>query len=426
MDSEVHTDSEDKVSALKNIGEPAESDLLVSCFRRNSNFLSKRKGKGSDKGDNDEARIVGEDEDHDLRKPNVPMETDKIHTASNVKSPTGSTKKRKRRSIAGLAKSTSKEGRSHAADLIDCRIKVWWPMDKEFYEGVVKSYDPKARKHVVLYDDGDVEVLRLARERWELVENVAKPAKKLNSSKTPPSKGVSADQKNKFLNGSQQNKKPIKSSSSKVRGKRTPRKNLKHVEKAGLESNTATEFCEVESRGSSDVSNPEPNAMSKVEDMNSGDSEEKLNERSEKGLTGGEESDKEEKSVSEGKQVEDKEKRPSDTEESEKEEKPYSEGRPVEDKEGICQDAQESPEKKESYSEEREPEESKRDSPSGEEANKEEQSDSEETQAENLESNPTDMDKSSKKTSDPSNTEDAKNSDDEPLSMWKRRVGKPV
>lgn len=67
MDSEVHTDSEDKVSALKNIGEPAESDLLVSCFRRNSNFLSKRKGKGSDKGDNDEARIVGEDKDHDLR-----------------------------------------------------------------------------------------------------------------------------------------------------------------------------------------------------------------------------------------------------------------------------------------------------------------------------------------------------------------------
>ena len=47
-----------------------------------------------------------------------------------------------------------------------------------------------------------------------------------------------------------------RSSSSKVRGKRTPRKNLKHVEKAGLESKAATEFCEVESRGSSDVSNP--------------------------------------------------------------------------------------------------------------------------------------------------------------------------
>lgn len=66
MDSEVHTDSEDKVSALKNAGEPAESDLLASCFKKNSNFLSKRKGKGSDKGDNDEAHIVGEDEDQDF------------------------------------------------------------------------------------------------------------------------------------------------------------------------------------------------------------------------------------------------------------------------------------------------------------------------------------------------------------------------
>lgn len=60
IDSEVHTDSDDKV------GEPAESDLLVSCFRKNSNILSKRKGKGSDKGDYDETHIVGEDEDHDL------------------------------------------------------------------------------------------------------------------------------------------------------------------------------------------------------------------------------------------------------------------------------------------------------------------------------------------------------------------------
>lgn len=39
-----------------------------------------------------------------MQEPNMGMETDKIHTASNVKSPTGSTKKRKRRSIAGLAK----------------------------------------------------------------------------------------------------------------------------------------------------------------------------------------------------------------------------------------------------------------------------------------------------------------------------------
>ena len=32
-------------------------------------------------------------------------------------------------------------------------------MDKQFYEGRVKSYDPIKRKHVVLYDDGGVEVI---------------------------------------------------------------------------------------------------------------------------------------------------------------------------------------------------------------------------------------------------------------------------
>ncbi|THG13892.1 hypothetical protein TEA_029119 [Camellia sinensis var. sinensis] len=45
-----------------------------------------------------------------------------------------------------------------------------------FY-GVVKSYDSEHKKYVVLYDDGDVEVLRLDKERWELVDNGHKPTK---------------------------------------------------------------------------------------------------------------------------------------------------------------------------------------------------------------------------------------------------------
>ncbi len=39
-----------------------------------------------------------------LQKSNVLTETDKINISSNVKSPLGSSRKRKRRSIAGLAK----------------------------------------------------------------------------------------------------------------------------------------------------------------------------------------------------------------------------------------------------------------------------------------------------------------------------------
>ncbi|XVE89477.1 hypothetical protein DITRI_Ditri19aG0204300 [Diplodiscus trichospermus] len=45
------------------------------------------------------------------------------------------------------------------------------------YEGTVKSSDPIKRKHVILYDDGDVEVLSLERERWELIDQGCKSGK---------------------------------------------------------------------------------------------------------------------------------------------------------------------------------------------------------------------------------------------------------
>ncbi|KAG5021436.1 hypothetical protein JHK85_017778 [Glycine max] len=55
------------------------------------------------------------------------------------------------------------------SSLVCRRIKVWWPKDKMFYEGVIDSYDPIKGKHKILYADGDVEVLNLKRQRWEPV-----------------------------------------------------------------------------------------------------------------------------------------------------------------------------------------------------------------------------------------------------------------
>ncbi|XP_037494960.1 uncharacterized protein LOC105630320 isoform X2 [Jatropha curcas] len=53
--------------------------------------------------------------------------------------------------------------------LVGRRIKVWWPLDKMFYEGVVDSYDPIRRKHRVLYADGDEEILNLKKQQWKLI-----------------------------------------------------------------------------------------------------------------------------------------------------------------------------------------------------------------------------------------------------------------
>ncbi|CAO2813544.1 unnamed protein product [Amaranthus hypochondriacus] len=61
-------------------------------------------------------------------------------------------------------------GRKHyKEDLIGCRIKVWWPLDRRYYEGTISSYDATNKEHKVDYDDGDKEVLNLRTEQWEFI-----------------------------------------------------------------------------------------------------------------------------------------------------------------------------------------------------------------------------------------------------------------
>ncbi|XP_059624884.1 sister chromatid cohesion protein PDS5 homolog A isoform X2 [Cornus florida] len=415
--------SEDIMSLQENIVEPAESDLLVSCFQKNSGFLLKHKAGNSDNGDN-EGHETGVPDARHLKTYKL-METN-IVKANNSNLPTGSVKKRKRRSVAGLAKCTTKERGDHTMDLIGCRIKVWWPMDKKFYEGVVKSFDPQKNKHLVLYNDGDVEVLHLEKERWELIDNGRKSIKRLKPSKGLPPKGFSLEQKKKVLSGLQQNKKSTKiSSSPKVRGKRTPRKTSKQGQKVVSKSKTLTDLCEAESRGSHDESDPEPPALSKVDDMDSGDSEGEQLERKEESSTGGEESDKDEKSVYEEKQVGDADNSPSDKEESE-EENCKPERKRTKYATVTFHDAEASDEQGRSHSEEKQQSDVSKEA-SEEGADKEEQSDSQMNQEDDdAENTHSDRDESDKNTSASSDMGEAEISDDEPLSTWKRHVGKSV
>ncbi|XP_057513185.1 sister chromatid cohesion protein PDS5 homolog A-like isoform X2 [Actinidia eriantha] len=411
---ELHVGSEDKMSLQENMVEPAESDLLVTCFWKNSNSLPKHKSRSSDKDQRDKAHKVGEIDDYDV-KINKPVETDSMKAISYTTSSTASGKKRKRRSIAGLAKCTSKEGGSETMDLINCRIKIWWPMDKKFYEGLVKSYDSQKKKHVVLYDDGDVEVLRLEKERWELVDNGRKQKQRSKTSKSSPHKGSISEQKKKFLSSSQQSRNSINiSSPCKVRGKRTPRRNLKHGLRGGLKIQTSSGLLDADNSRSPGIPDPEPAEISKLDDMNSGDSEGEHIETGEKSFTGGEESDEDQKSDSEGKLAGDAENVPSDVEESEQEKPNF---------EVTSHDTRRSTEEGSPRSEEKQQDVSR--DGSGEEG-KAEQSDSQGTDADDSESNPTNPDRSGKKTSTSSDSGEAEISEDRPLSTWKRRVAKPV
>lgn len=59
---------------------------------------------------------------------------------------------------------------------MDKRVKVYWPLDKAWYEGCVKSFDSKSGEHLVKYDDGDEEMIDLAEEK---IEWVKEPVRKL-------------------------------------------------------------------------------------------------------------------------------------------------------------------------------------------------------------------------------------------------------
>ncbi|XP_058199465.1 sister chromatid cohesion protein PDS5 homolog A isoform X2 [Rhododendron vialii] len=389
-DEELRTVSEGKMSSQENMVEPAESDLLVTCLQNNSNSLSKRKSKISDKDRSNEANKVGGLDDYDVKF----VETDSMKAVSNSKSLAASAKKRKRKSIAGLAKCTSKKGGSEMMDLINCRIKIWWPMDKLFYEGLVKSYDPEKKKHVVLYEDGDVEVLRLDKERWELIDNGRKPTKRSKPSKGSPHKGLPSEQKKVFPSSSKQSKKSINvSSPSKARGKRTPRKNMKHGLKGARKNNTSSRLFNADDR-SPGISDPEPAEFSKVDDINSGDSEGEQFKTTEKSVTGMEESDRDQKSDSEEKLERDTENVPSDMEESE-EEKPDLVGTHIGNEEANL------------HLEEEQSDESREEE--ADKADRTEQSDSQGAEADDSDSNV-----------------EAEISEDEPLSTWKSRVGKAV
>ncbi|KAL3584982.1 hypothetical protein D5086_011849 [Populus alba] len=397
-------DSSPDLKGKKLKAERTGSELLVYSIQKKKNVTSKLKGKNSEMGDNGRENEVGESDDDIPVKPGMLMETDKINTTNSPQSLTSSMKKRKRRSVAGLAKCPTKKSGIDIEDIIGYRIKVWWPMDKKFYGGTIKSYDPLKRKHVILYDDGDIEVLRLDKERWELVDNGPKRTKKSISFKRTPSKDMSPAPKNRSPSSLSQNKKSV----TIVKKKRTPTKNSKRV------------YKEPKDKVDSDVSSPEHAVASEGDKLKLDDPKGDHAEKVSQGMTDVEESDKEVVSISKGKHLEDTEERSNNSEESDGEEKSNFEAEVSEDMESAPQDDKKGDDGEESHSEEKEVDESSE--ALGVEANKE-KSDSEGNQDVDIRKPSRKPKKLSKKSS---NAEDADISDDEPLVSCIVTVGDSV
>ncbi|XP_019438790.1 PREDICTED: muscle M-line assembly protein unc-89 [Lupinus angustifolius] len=73
--------------------------------------------------------------------------------------------KRKRTPGKGNESGTKKDGEN----LVGTRVKVWWPDDDMFYKGVIECFIPTKKMHQVTYDDGEIEILNLKNETWEII-----------------------------------------------------------------------------------------------------------------------------------------------------------------------------------------------------------------------------------------------------------------
>ncbi|XP_031491838.2 LOW QUALITY PROTEIN: sister chromatid cohesion protein PDS5 homolog A-like [Nymphaea colorata] len=143
-----------------------ETDLTETAVRTGKRLPSRGKRKSTTWTLEDDIHNDGEAKHNKKVGSSLPDEK-----FSSTRGYVRSTKKSKRKSAALLEKCSFGKADKSDLELIGCRVKVWWPMDKRFYKGVVQSFDVSKKKHVIVYDDGDVETLKLEKEKWERIND---------------------------------------------------------------------------------------------------------------------------------------------------------------------------------------------------------------------------------------------------------------
>ncbi|XP_011031466.1 PREDICTED: uncharacterized protein LOC105130590 isoform X2 [Populus euphratica] len=131
-------------------------------------------------------------------------------------------------------------------NVIGSKVKVWWPKDRQFYEGKIVSFDSIKKKHKVLYTDGDEEILVLKRQKFEFIgddsesdkEEAADPSSPETSSETPLKKRMktNSDKSTKQGKGDDSSKRGSGASSSKSKSAAAKSGKSKEVSKTGGKS----------------------------------------------------------------------------------------------------------------------------------------------------------------------------------------------
>ncbi|GJU10677.1 armadillo-type fold protein [Tanacetum coccineum] len=149
-----------KLSAKK--GNASTSGDVKSSSKKKDDGQKRASGKNVIK--KDEAKTLSSDDEMDVSPKSAKKPA---KGEGNLKDTSGTSSKRKRTPVKDKESDTIKYDES----LVGKKVKVWWPEDKMYYEGVIESFDAAKKKHKVSYVDGDEENLYLRNQRWAIIQN---------------------------------------------------------------------------------------------------------------------------------------------------------------------------------------------------------------------------------------------------------------
>ncbi|GJR75955.1 armadillo-type fold protein [Tanacetum coccineum] len=149
-----------KLSAKK--GNASTSGDVKSSSKKKDDGRKRASGKNVIK--KAEAKTLSSDDEMDVSPKSAKKPA---KGEGNLKDTSGTSSKRKRTPVKDKESDTIKYDES----LVGKKVKVWWPEDKMYYEGVIESFDAAKKKHKVSYVDGDVENLYLRNQKWAIIQN---------------------------------------------------------------------------------------------------------------------------------------------------------------------------------------------------------------------------------------------------------------
>lgn len=160
---EVGSDSDAKPVKLSAKKGNTSGSALVKSSSKNKD--GKKHGRGKCVEEKDQEKSLSEDDGMDVT---LQSALNSATGEGNLEEALVTTSKRKR----SIGKKVTKTI-EYDDSLVGLKVKVWWPTDKMYYDGVIESFNSKTKKHKVLYEDNEVENLILKNEKWEIVQGIS-------------------------------------------------------------------------------------------------------------------------------------------------------------------------------------------------------------------------------------------------------------